>query len=135
MIYSPHAKTYSIVIGTEPDGAALVDQEQVDVWVADWGHWLRNLGDEPNMEAASVTIETAPDSGTPAAPRGRDEHRPRRPRLRQGDAGRGRGLSYPAGSSTVKAYVSLTFAAAPRKGASRASPTKWPASSRRVCPV
>ncbi|MFX5494508.1 SCO6880 family protein, partial [Acinetobacter baumannii] len=47
----------------EPDGAALVDQEQVDLWVADWGHWLRNLGDEPNLEAAAVTIETAPDSG------------------------------------------------------------------------
>ncbi|MBM3714651.1 MAG: hypothetical protein FJW64_02765, partial [Actinobacteria bacterium] len=63
MIYNPHAKTYSIVIGTEPDGAALVDQEQVDLWVADWGHWLRNLADEPGMEAAQVTIETAPDSG------------------------------------------------------------------------
>ncbi|MDF0752931.1 hypothetical protein NLU14_22150, partial [Marinobacter sp. 71-i] len=31
-------------------------------------------------------------------------------------------LSYPAGSSTVKAYVTLTFAAAPRKGAKPRQP-------------
>ena len=57
LLYTPATGSYSVVIGTEPDGAALVDQEQIDVWVADWGHWLANLGDEPGVEAASVTIE------------------------------------------------------------------------------
>nr|WP_202616225.1 SCO6880 family protein [Actinomyces sp. 432] len=64
LLYTPATGSYSVVIGAEPDGAALVDQEQIDIWVADWGHWLANLGDEPGIEAASVTIETAPDSGT-----------------------------------------------------------------------
>ena len=64
MLYTPATSSYSVVIGTEPDGAALVDEEQIDAWVADWGHWLANLGDEPGIESASVTIETAPDTGT-----------------------------------------------------------------------
>ena len=115
LLHTPATGSFAVVIGTEPDGAALVDQEQIDVWVADWGHWLANLGDEPGVEAASVTVETAPDSGT---------------RLR-----REVGLNvdddappfaqamlrevvdhYPAGSSTVKAYVAITFSASQRSG-------------------
>lgn len=108
LLYMPQTMSYSVVIGAEPDGAALVDQEQVDTWVADWGHWLRNLGDEPGIEAAAVTIETAPDTGL---------------RLRREvttnldpDANEySKALllevvdRYPAGSSVVKAYVALTF--------------------------
>lgn len=116
MIYSPSAKTYSIVIGTEPDGAALVDMEQVDVWVADWGHWLSNLGDEPSMEAASVTIETAPDSGRRLRREVETNTDPNAPDFARAMLGEVV-LSYPAGSSTVKAYVTLTFSAVPRKNA------------------
>lgn len=118
LVHSPSTGTFSVVIGTEPDGAALVDPEQVDVWVADWGHWLRNLGDEPGIEGASVTIETAPDSGS---------------RLRrevEGNLDGGSPVfaqevlrevvdSYPTGSSTVKAYVTITFNAAHRAGGKR----------------
>ena len=121
LLYTPATGSYSIVFGTEPDGAALVDQEQIDVWVADWGHWLANLGDEPGIEAASVTIETAPDSGT---------------RLRREVAMNIDGNSpefarsmlrevvetYPAGSSTVKAYVAITFSAVGRVGGKRRGP-------------
>ena len=46
------------MISAEPDGASLVDQEQVDIWVAHWGQWLAELGDEPGIVAASVTVET-----------------------------------------------------------------------------
>lgn len=118
LIQSPATGTFSVVIGTEPDGAALVDPEQVDVWVADWGHWLRNLGDEPGIEGASVTVETAPDSGS----------RLRREVEANLDAGSPafaqQMLSevvekYPAGSSTVKAYVTITFNAAHRSGGKR----------------
>lgn len=63
LLFTPRGSSYSVVISTEPDGASLVDQEQIDVWVADFGHMLANLADEPGLEAASVTIETAPDSG------------------------------------------------------------------------
>lgn len=121
MIYNPYAKTYSIVIGTEPDGAALVDQEQVDLWVADWGHWLRNLADEPGMEAAQVVIETAPDSGRRLRREVETYTDPEAPDFAKAMLGEVV-MNYPAGSSTVKAYATLTFAAAPRKGAKPRTP-------------
>lgn len=101
---------YTVVIATEPDGAALVDMEQIDSWVAEWGHWLANLGDEPGMVAASVTLETAPDTGT----------RLKREVLGQIDVEAPEFArqvlletveAYPHGSSTVRAYIALTFTA------------------------
>ncbi|QGU28917.1 hypothetical protein D7D94_11075 [Microbacterium oryzae] len=121
LLYTPATGSYSVVIGTEPDGAALVDQEQIDVWVADWGHWLANLGDEPGVEAASVTIETAPDSGTRLrreVEMNVDDDAPAFAREMLAEVvGR-----YPAGSSTVKAYVAVTFTAAPRAGGKKRTP-------------
>ncbi|WP_207204673.1 SCO6880 family protein [Sanguibacter massiliensis] len=115
LVHTPATGSFAVVIGTEPDGAALVDQEQIDVWVADWGHWLANLGDEPGVEAASVTIETAPDSGTRlrrevASNLDQDAPAFAQAMLREAVA------HYPAGSSTVKAYVAITFTAAQRSG-------------------
>jgi hypothetical protein len=115
LLYTPATGSFSIVIGTEPDGAALVDDEQIDVWVAEWGHWLATLGDEPGLEAASVTIETAPDTGT----RLRSEVMSN---IDPNASAFSRTMlaevvdRYPAGSSTVKAYVAVTFAAATRPG-------------------
>lgn len=121
LLYTPATGSYSIVIGTEPDGAALVDQEQIDTWVANWGHWLANLGDEPGVEAASVTIETAPDSGTRLRREVQmniDEDAPAfaREMLREVVD------HYPAGSSTVTAYVAITFSAAQRLGGRKRTP-------------
>ncbi len=59
----PSTGDLTIVIETSPDGSSLVDQDQVDVWVAEWGQWLAALGDEPGVVGAAVTIETAPDTG------------------------------------------------------------------------
>ncbi|WP_186325331.1 SCO6880 family protein [Cellulosimicrobium sp. TH-20] len=121
LLYTPATGSYSVVIGTEPDGAALVDQDQIDVWVADWGHWLANLGDEPGVEAASVTIETAPDSGSRL-------RREVETNLDDGAPEFARAMllevvdRYPAGSSTVKAYVAITFTAANRVGGKKRKP-------------
>lgn len=121
LVYTPISKTYAVVIGTDPDGASLVDQAQVDTWVADWGHWLANLADEPSVEAAAVTVETAPESG----------HRLRReielnvdpdaPAFAQ-DMLRDVVSTYPAGSSTVRVFVTITFSGAARRG----SPVRKP---------
>lgn len=108
LLYTPKTVSYSIVIGAEPDGAALVDEHQIDTWVADWGHWLRNLGDEPGLEAASVTIETAPDTGLRL-------QREVALNLDPDANDFSKALlwevvdRYPVGSSVVKAYVALTF--------------------------
>lgn len=115
LLYTPATSSFSVVIGTEPDGAALVDREQIDIWVADWGHWLANLGEEPGVEAASVTIETAPDSGTRLRREvslNVDEDAPDFARAMLGDIVD----RYPSGSSTVKAFVAVTFSAAGRTG-------------------
>ncbi|MFS0706253.1 SCO6880 family protein, partial [Cellulomonas sp. 179-A 9B4 NHS] len=113
LLHTPATGSFAVVIGTEPDGAALVDQEQIDVWVADWGHWLANLGDEPGLEAASVTIETAPDSGSRLRREvgmNLDDDAPAFAQAMLREVVE----HYPTGSSTVKAFVAITFSAAPR---------------------
>ncbi|MBW9211753.1 hypothetical protein KV100_19055 [Mumia sp. zg.B21] len=123
LLYTPATGSYSVVVGTEPDGAALVDQEQVDGWVADWGHWLANLGDEPGVAAASVTIETAPDSGTRLRREVESNIDLDAPLFAQEMLHEVVGR-YPVGSSTVKAYVAVTFNAAQRAGGKKRSPAE-----------
>jgi hypothetical protein len=60
----PHVGQVTTVIAAASDGAALVDATEVDNRVAHWGGWLADLGHEPGLVAASVTIEAAPDTGT-----------------------------------------------------------------------
>lgn len=110
LIEDPHARTYAVVIATDPDGAALVDEAQVDQWVASWGHWIANLADEPALQAAAVIVETAPDTGARLRREVRGQVDPNAPTFAQAM------LSeiverYPAGSSTVRAFVTLTFSA------------------------
>lgn len=110
LLYTPKAETYTVVIGTEPSGAMLVDQDQVDVWVADWGHFLRNLSDEPGLECASVTVETAPDTGLRLRREVESRIDPAAPEFSR-ELLREVVERYPAGSHTVKAYLALTFGA------------------------
>ena len=100
--------SYSIVIGTEPDGAALVDQEQIDSWVSKWGNYLARLGREPGLEAASVTVETAPDPGTRLSSQLRASMDPNAPSFAL-DVLDEVQVTYPTSSSSVRAYVALTF--------------------------
>ena len=96
----------------------MVDQDQVNNQVAEYGIWLANLGDEPGIEAASVTIETAPDTGTRLQGEVEGSIDP--------DASAfSRAMlaevvqSYPMGSATIRAYVALTFSATSRLGGKR----------------
>jgi hypothetical protein len=118
VVETPSVGHYSVVVACEPDGASLVDQDQVDSWVAHWGHWLATLGQETAVVAATVTVETAPDTGArlrreidgrvdPAAPELAKEM------LRQVVA------SYPTGSAQIRAWVALTFDARTHSGRRR----------------
>ncbi|MES2171703.1 MAG: SCO6880 family protein [Actinomycetota bacterium] len=114
----PSTGDLTIVIETSPDGSSLVDQDQVDVWVAEWGQWLAALGDEPGVVGAAVTIETAPDTGARLRTEVEQRIDPNAPPFAR------RVLeevvaSYPIGSATVKAYVSITFSAIERGGRRR----------------
>lgn len=118
MIYLPSTGDYTVIIGTEPDGAALVDPEQIDSWVADWGYWLGGLSDEPGMVAASVTIESAPDSGTRLTAEITGQMDPNSPAF-------SRQMlmevlaTYPEGSASVRAYVAITYNSQARTGSRR----------------
>ncbi len=63
LLFYPSTRHFTVVINAEPDGASLVDEDQIDIWVAHWGQWLASLGHEPGIVAASVTVESAPDTG------------------------------------------------------------------------
>lgn len=108
LLHSPTVGTCTVVIATEPEGSYLVDQDRIDRLVADWGNWLANLSSEPGLEACSVTVETAPDTG----------HRLRREVAAASDPNASTFSQtmlneivrkYPSGSSTITAYVTLTF--------------------------
>ena len=121
LLQVPSTSHYTVVIGTEPDGAALVDREQIDAWVAEWGMWLAALGDEPGIEAVSVTIETAPDTGTKLRREVESRIDPDAPAFAKqllGDLVD----RYPAGSATIRAYVAVTFHAAARQGGRKRTP-------------
>ena len=116
LVHVPATGDYTVVFSADPDGASLVDSDQVDSWVANWGAWLANLASEPGAIAAAVTVETAPDTGTRLlreveANVDPDAHPVAQAMLREVVA------TYPAGSATVRAWVSVTFAASVRAGA------------------
>lgn len=121
MIHVPSTSDFTIVIGSEPDGSSLVDKEQVDVWVAEWGMWLANVADEPGLEAVSVTIETAPDTGLKLQrmiQNGLVEDAPEFSKRLLNDIQN----TYPSGAAVVRAYIALTFNAASRSGGRKRTP-------------
>ena len=121
LIHVPSTGDFTVVFSTEPDGASLVDAEQVDSWVANWGAWLANLANEPGAIAAAVTVETAPDTGTRLRREVEAHVDPDAPLVAQAML-REVVDTYPEGSATVKAWVSVTFAASVRAGARKRTP-------------
>jgi len=113
LLHVPATGHYTVVLAAEPDGASLVDQEQIDLWVARWGEWLASLGDEPGLVAASVTVETAPDTGTRLRSRVLGQIDPNAPEVARAVLGEIVD-SYPVGSATINAWVALTFTASTR---------------------
>ena len=104
LIRVPATGHFTVVFAADPDGASLVDDEQIDVWVAHWGQWLAALADEPGVVAVSVTIETAPDSGTRLRREVEGHLDPGAPSVARAML-REVVDTYPAGSATVKAMV------------------------------
>lgn len=50
--------TVTVVVEVQPDGASLVDQQDVDLWVANWGQWITELSEDSSIRGATVTVET-----------------------------------------------------------------------------
>lgn len=103
---------FTIVLGCEPDGGSLVDADQVDTWVASWGHWLARLSAEPGLRGAAVVVETAPDTGSRLA-------NEVLPRIRPDAPAAARAVmeevvqNYPSASSEMHTYITLTYGMPP----------------------
>jgi hypothetical protein len=121
LLHVPATSHFTVIFSTEPDGASLVDPEQVDAWVANWGGWLAGLADEAGLDAAAVTVETAPDSGYRLRNEVMMNIDPNAPAFAQAIL-REVVDTYPEGSATVRAWVSLTFNASLRAGSKKRTP-------------
>lgn len=120
VITIPATGHHTAVISCDADGAALVDERQVDTWVAHWGQWLSALGAEPDLVAASVTVETAPDSGVRLQQEIAANSAADAPELAKSMLGEVL-TAYPAGSAQITTRIALTYSGAARAGSPRRS--------------
>uniref|UniRef100_UPI003F492C80 SCO6880 family protein n=1 Tax=Amycolatopsis sp. CA-151526 TaxID=3239921 RepID=UPI003F492C80 len=108
IVVLPQTGHYTAVLKLDPEGASLVDREQIDQWVAGYGHWLAQLAHEPGFVAATVTIETAPDPGTRLATSVASRRSLDAPPLAQNVLDTIVN-TYPAGSAQVTAWATVTY--------------------------
>lgn len=122
VLHHPGDNSYSVVLTGEPDGAALVDDEQVNSWVGHWGGFLSALAEEPDLVACTIIIEAGKDTGL----RLRTEveghidpgaHPVAQAMLREVVD------TYPAGAATVREWIVPTFTGA-SAGTGRKRPTE-----------
>jgi hypothetical protein len=113
LLHVPATRHYSVVLRCDPEGSALVDPDTTDTWVARWGRWLAELGREPNLVAASATVETAPDPGSRLAREVDTLLAPTAPDLARAMLAEV-AATYAKGSPSVTGRVSLTFTATRR---------------------
>ena len=103
-----HVRQLTVVLESEPDGASLADQRQVDQWVAHHGEWLAALSREPGLIACQISIESSPDPGT------RLRHMLSGRRSEHTPAYAGQVMSeirdtYPTGAADLKARIALSY--------------------------
>ena len=110
---SPSMGRATVVIETEPDGAALVDQEDQDRRVASWGAWHAQLAEEPGLVACTVTIETAPATARRLRDTMGRRIDPHAPAAGEGDHGRDRATARRHGAAEISGYITLTYALRP----------------------
>lgn len=108
MVYCPSQKTATVIFGCEPGGVSMLDEDEIDNQVAYYAGWLSQLGLEPDVVAASVTVETAPDPGKRLEQVVASRVDPDAPEIARRvlqdsvDAGRG-------GATQVSTWVAVTF--------------------------
>jgi hypothetical protein len=108
LVHLPGVQHWTALLRVDPDGASLVDRDVIDTQVAWWGKWIADLGHEPNLIAASVTVETAPDPGVRLAREVDHLLAPSAPALAR-DVLRHAAATYPNASATTRCHVALTW--------------------------
>ena len=118
LLHHPSTGHVSTVIETSPDGNDLVDEDQIDQWVAHFGGWLAALGQETGLVGASVTIETAPDTGHRLEREVNGHVDPTSPVLAQ-QIMQEVVAQYPAGSASITCRIALTWSRSSAFGGGR----------------
>lgn len=121
MLHFRKINHFTTVVQCNAQGGSLVDQQDVETWVANWGDYMRRMGNEPSLLGFQVVVETAPDSG----------EKLRREIATQRDDSSSRFASsvmssietnYPNGSPTVRTYVAYCYDASSNLGKRARSP-------------
>ncbi|PPI47054.1 SCO6880 family protein [Rathayibacter tritici] len=108
LVHLPQTGHVSVILNAEPDGSGLTDRDVVDNQVALFGQWMASMADEPGLEAFSITVETAPDTGTRLQNEVEWAIDPHAPAFAL-QVLRDVAATYPAGSSRVRVMLALTF--------------------------
>jgi hypothetical protein len=64
LVWHKRVGTMTATLRAASTSTWLVDREQAQTWVANWGGWLSSLGYLPIVRWATVTVDTAPASGS-----------------------------------------------------------------------
>jgi len=119
VVHTPGVDHYCAVMASEATGNDLVDQSVTDSSVAHWGGWLAHLGQQPDILAAAVTIETAPDPGTRLVRMVKRHTQDTAPEFSTATLDEIT-TKYPAASSTTT-RIAMTFSSRPRHGEDKRS--------------
>lgn len=69
VVWNRRTGDLTATIRVAPSSIWLADPDEVDTWVANWGHWLSRLGHMPQVKHVTVTVDTAPEPGSVLAER------------------------------------------------------------------
>lgn len=108
----PATHHYSVVLSAAPADHQLMDETNVDTLVATWGGWLADLGHHPSIDGASVTVETAPDSGLTLRRNISTQLVPDAPEFATAVLGE-IAQTFPASSAHVTTRITVTFSGIP----------------------
>jgi hypothetical protein len=102
------ARQWAIVMRVAAQGGALVDADTTDVWVASWGEYLAQLGQEGGVVQAAAVIETVPEAGAQLSAHVESSGRDDAPDFARAVAAAA-AAELPADVADTIGYVSLTF--------------------------
>ncbi|MDR1447959.1 MAG: hypothetical protein LBI63_03230 [Candidatus Ancillula sp.] len=104
-----HGNTHiSLVMASEPEGSALVDQDQINSQVGRYGNFLNSLNNEPGLSSVSITVETEPENGLKLVEEIQGHLATHAPAFAL-ETAEEIGNTYSAGSSATKVYTAFTY--------------------------
>ena len=109
VVVHPRPQQVAAVLEVTPRAGALVDGPVIDQWVEQWGLFLAQLGREPQVVAAQVTVQTSPDNGEKLAAEVERLTTTTGP-LFAAQVLREARDQLPAGAATTRSWVTITWA-------------------------